>query len=314
MITIGRATGILVLLAFSLLPGTSGWAAASHPAALVAGTPITMVAYQRRLRLLHALPLMNDPLRTPVPPVDAAIEQLIAVRVMTLEGERLHIRPTAAALRQAAALQRAEYRTVGGVGALERRGLLSPAEVQDEVRVTALGITLDQHLGAGWYDRAFARDHVVYYVGSQALDTPAAVVGHPAPNVTLRTLDGRMASIAGLRGRPTILNIWATWCRWCGRELPMIATFASAHPALRFVAVEEHGTASLVQTYLRAHSVHPPVLFDPAGTLSQVYNIDLLPTTLALDAHGRIRAIERGYLRGTDDLLRLARAAQEDGP
>ncbi len=67
-----------------------------------------------------------------------------------------------------------------------------------------------RYLGTGWFERAQAADHVVYYVGSQALDTPAPVVGHPAPDVVVQRLAGHPTSIAALRGHPTILNVWAT--------------------------------------------------------------------------------------------------------
>ncbi len=95
----------------------------------------------------------------------------------------------------------------------------------------------------------------------------------------------------------------------CGRELPLIAAFAAAHPSVHVVALEEYGTPPLVRAYLRAHPAHPPVLYDGPGRLAQVYGIDILPTTLALDAGGRVRLIVRGYVHGTADLERLARAA-----
>jgi len=284
-------------------------AAPPGPAATVAGTPITMAAYQRRLRLLHALPLMNDPMRVPVPPTDAAIDQLVAERVIVREGARRRIVPAPADLARARVLQQQEYVSVGGLASLERRGLISPDEARAEVQVTALSFALGRRLGTAWYNRALAADHVVYYVGSEAINAPAPVVGHPAPDVPIATLDGHALSIGALRGHPTILNVWATWCRYCGRELPLIAAFAAAHPSVRVVALEEYGTPALVRSYLRAHPAHPPVLYDGPGRLAQVYGIDLLPTTLALDAHGRIRLIVRGYVHGTADLERLARAA-----
>ncbi len=284
-------------------------AAPPGPAATVAGTSITMATYQRRLRLLHALPLMNDPMRVPVPPTDAAIDQLVAERVIVREGARRRIAPAPADLARARILQQQEYASVGGLASLERRRLISPVEARAEVQVTALSFALGRRLGVAWYNRALAADHVVYYVGSEAINAPAPVVGHPAPDVPIATLDGHALSIRALRGHPTILNVWATWCRYCGRELPLIAAFAAAHPSVRVVALEEYGTPALVRSYLRAHPAHPPVLYDGPGRLAQVYGIDLLPTTLALDAHGRIRLIVRGYVHGTADLERLARAA-----
>jgi thiol-disulfide isomerase/thioredoxin len=302
---IRRLAALLALIA--VLAVASPRSAPARAAA--AGTPITMAAYQRRLRLLHALPLMNDPMRVPVPPTDAAIDQLVAERVIVREGARRRIVPAPADLARARVLQQQEYVSVGGLASLERRGLISPAEARAEVEVTALSFALGRRLGTAWYNQALAAAHVVYYVGSGAIDAPAPVVGHPAPDVPIATLDGQALSIGALRGHPTILNVWATWCRYCGRELPLIAAFAAARPSVRVVALEEYGTPALVRAYLRAHPAHPPVLYDGPGRLAQVYGIDLLPTTLALDAGGRIRLIVRGYLHGTADLERLARAA-----
>jgi len=300
--------GLLAVVGASLLGPAPHRATTASVAATVAGTPIPVVAYQRRVRLLHALPLMNDPMRVPVPPSDAAIDQLVAERVIVLEGARRHVIPMAADVMRARTVQRQEYTSVGGLASLERRGLMSFAEARDEVATTALEFALDRRLGTGWFGRAQAADHVVYYVGSQALDTPAPVVGHPAPDVAVQTLAGHPTSIAMLRGHPTILNVWATWCRWCGRELPLIARFGTQHPHLRVVALEEYGSRALVQAWLRAHPAHPAILYDGPGRLSQIYGIDLLPTTIALDAQGRIRAIVRGYLHGEADLERLGRA------
>lgn len=106
----------LVLLALATLTtmSASARAASSDRAATVAGTPITRAAYERRVGLLRALPLMNNPMVVPVPPTDAAIDQLVAERVIALEGARRHIRPTASDLMRARSMQRQEYRAVEG--------------------------------------------------------------------------------------------------------------------------------------------------------------------------------------------------------
>ena len=81
-------------------------------------TPITRAAYARRVRLLHALPLMNNPMVVPMPPTDAAIDQLVAARVIVLEGARRHVHATPVDLSHARSVQAQEYRSVGGLASL----------------------------------------------------------------------------------------------------------------------------------------------------------------------------------------------------
>jgi cytochrome c biogenesis protein CcmG, thiol:disulfide interchange protein DsbE len=57
------------------------------------------------------------------------------------------------------------------------------------------------------------------------------VVGQPAPPITLHTLDGKHISLHDLRGKVVILTFWATWCRPCREELPLLSQFANAHAA-----------------------------------------------------------------------------------
>jgi cytochrome c biogenesis protein CcmG, thiol:disulfide interchange protein DsbE len=55
------------------------------------------------------------------------------------------------------------------------------------------------------------------------------VVGEPAPPITLNALDGQHVSLADLHGKVVIVTFWATWCRPCREELPLLSQFAQAH-------------------------------------------------------------------------------------
>ena len=89
-------------------------------------------------------------------------------------------------------------------------------------------------------------DH--YQRGPQILDLLAAAGGHAcpsgsvegrAPNSTLQTTDGRRVSLADFRGRPVLVNFWATYCAPCRRELPLIERVAGQHPGVAVLLIDE---------------------------------------------------------------------------
>src|SRR5699024_1804465 len=61
----------------------------------------------------------------------------------------------------------------------------------------------------------------------------------PLPELTLQRLDGEPVALASLRGKPVVLNIWATWCAPCRREMPMLATAQERLPGVRFLFVNQ---------------------------------------------------------------------------
>jgi thiol-disulfide isomerase/thioredoxin len=61
--------------------------------------------------------------------------------------------------------------------------------------------------------------------------------GTPAPALRLQGLDGRPVDLAALRGRPVVVNFWATWCEPCVREFPLLRQAAAAHRADRLAVV-----------------------------------------------------------------------------
>ena len=58
---------------------------------------------------------------------------------------------------------------------------------------------------------------------------PAPVVGHPAPDFTLRTLDGQEVKLSDFKGQPVIVNFWATWCGPCRIEMPHLQAAYTSH-------------------------------------------------------------------------------------
>ena len=119
----------------------------------------------------------------------------------------------------------------------------------------------------------------------------------PLPDLTLQTLQGRSVALASLRGQPLVVNLWATWCPPCRRELPLLIEAAQRQTGGRIVLVNEGETAAQVAAYLQSqHLGSPEVLLDPGNRLLSAYQSPGLPTTLFIDAEGRVRRLHIGEL------------------
>lgn len=119
----------------------------------------------------------------------------------------------------------------------------------------------------------------------------------PLPPVVLQTLDGPPLDLARRDGRPTVINLWASWCPPCRRELPMLAAAAQAHPEVRFVFADQGETAAAVRQHLARTRLSPPgVALDPDQALGRYYGTEGLPTTLFVGADGRLAAAHLGQI------------------
>lgn len=111
----------------------------------------------------------------------------------------------------------------------------------------------------------------------------------PLPEVTLVDLDGRAVPLATFAGKPMVVNLWASWCPPCRREMPALGNAQQESADLTFVFVNQGEDAASVQAYLKAEdlSLHN-VVRDPQGVLAKVAGAPGLPTTLFFDASGRL--------------------------
>jgi cytochrome c-type biogenesis protein len=119
--------------------------------------------------------------------------------------------------------------------------------------------------------------------------------GSPAPDFSLKDTDGRTVSLGNLKGKPVLINFWATWCVPCRDELPLIAGAYRAHQDQGFVVVAiNFGDESLetVQKYWRDNSLEPPPVLDPQGRASAAYGVALkssgLPVSVFIARDGTV--------------------------
>lgn len=110
------------------------------------------------------------------------------------------------------------------------------------------------------------------------------------PKVSLTTLAGVPADLAALAaGKPMVVNLWATWCPPCRREMPVLAAAQKRETGVRFVFVDQGEDGATAQDYLNDSRLDlANVLLDPAMGLGRAVGSGALPTTLFYDAGGRL--------------------------
>jgi cytochrome c biogenesis protein CcmG, thiol:disulfide interchange protein DsbE len=126
----------------------------------------------------------------------------------------------------------------------------------------------------------------------------AALAGSPPTLASLHSQAGALlgggehafkARLASLRGRPVVVNEWASWCFPCRNEFPLLARAASTYGkrvAFLGLNVSDHGDAA---GFLRRHPVSYPSYSDPNGTIAQSFgNAQALPITVYIGPDGRV--------------------------
>ncbi|MDP1928170.1 MAG: TlpA disulfide reductase family protein [Thiobacillus sp.] len=108
------------------------------------------------------------------------------------------------------------------------------------------------------------------------------------PTLSLTTLAGDPVKLAALAdGKPMVVNLWASWCPPCRREMPVLAAAQQRETGVRFVFVNQGEDGATAQRYLSAGRLGlANVLLDPAAALGPEVGSGALPTTLFYDAHG----------------------------
>jgi cytochrome c biogenesis protein CcmG, thiol:disulfide interchange protein DsbE len=121
--------------------------------------------------------------------------------------------------------------------------------------------------------------------------TPTAI-GTVAPDFSLTTLDGEPISLADLRGRPVIVNFWASWCLPCVEEFPILADAHERHAdeGLAVVGVVYQDTSLAARTFLERQGAEWPSAADPDGRAAEAYGILAPPETFLIDRDGVIVA------------------------
>lgn len=147
-------------------------------------------------------------------------------------------------------------------------------------------------------------------LGVLAAQTLRTSASRPLPALVLNDVHGQQVTLQSLRGQPTVINLWATWCPPCRREMPVLAAAQKSMPGIRFVFADQGEASAAVQRYLRQEQLSlDHVLMDPNMDLSNWYGARGYPTTLFIGADGLLRDIQIGELSQGSLAAHLARIA-----
>ncbi|OLV17456.1 MULTISPECIES: TlpA family protein disulfide reductase [Deinococcus] len=129
--------------------------------------------------------------------------------------------------------------------------------------------------------------------------TGGPLIGKAAPAFTLTSLDGVPISLASLKGRPVVLNFWASWCGPCREEAPLFRELGTQQTAdgvailgILFQETKEQNARDFIKEYALAY----PNLRDPGINTGVDYGVSGIPETVFIDKAGIVQFMDRGGL------------------
>jgi cytochrome c biogenesis protein CcmG, thiol:disulfide interchange protein DsbE len=131
-----------------------------------------------------------------------------------------------------------------------------------------------------------------------ASQAAAPLEGAPAPDFSLSTVTGESMGIGDFRGRPVLINFWATWCEPCRLEMPAIQERYErfAPEGLQVLAVDYDEPVDDVAAFGKELGLSFPLLLDPSAEVQNLYQVRGYPSSYFVDRQGIIRAIQIGVM------------------
>jgi len=129
-------------------------------------------------------------------------------------------------------------------------------------------------------------------------------VGEHAPDSELHSLDGRAVRLSDLRGKPVLLNFWATWCAPCRIEMPWLVELDEKYRALGLqivgVSMDDASATQQVAAFVRERSVRYEILLGNSATADAYGGVRFMPQSFFLDSEGTITGATIGLTTKKD--------------
>jgi cytochrome c biogenesis protein CcmG, thiol:disulfide interchange protein DsbE len=141
-----------------------------------------------------------------------------------------------------------------------------------------------------------------------------AQIGELAPSFALADLDGHPVRLADLRGRPVIVNFWASWCGPCVDEFPLLLTAAREHAAagVAVIGIVYRDGAAPARDFMSRMGASWPTALDPGDRVAARYGVIGAPETFFIDRSGVIVGRQIGQLTAADLDRALSQILKEE--
>ena len=126
----------------------------------------------------------------------------------------------------------------------------------------------------------------------------------PAPNFSLAARGGQKLSLSQYKGQVVMINFWATWCGPCRQEMPLLDAMYQKYKRMGFtlIGVNVEPDSKAAEDFLKKVPVSFPVAFDPDSSVSKLYSVQGMPSSIIIDRKGNARVIHRGYKPGDENV------------
>jgi thiol-disulfide isomerase/thioredoxin len=152
---------------------------------------------------------------------------------------------------------------------------------------------------------ALATGAVIWGIGTLALNF-GMTQRQTLPPIALISMDGKPVKLDDFKGKPTVVNLWATWCPPCVREMPVLHQAQVDHPDVNFVFVNAGESAERVHAWLQMRKLPlKNVLLDATNQTTAHFKTPGFPTTLFFDAGGVLVSVRVGEVSRATLMERL---------
>jgi len=139
-------------------------------------------------------------------------------------------------------------------------------------------------------------------------------LGQYAPDFETEYLNGDKFVLYELRGKPVILNFWATWCPPCIKEMPVFQKLYEENKGeLIVIGVNLQEDKETIEKFIKKINVTFPIILDKDGKIEQKYNVILKPSTYFIDKNGLIADKKLGEIKEYDIKSRSRKILNRNG-
>jgi thiol-disulfide isomerase/thioredoxin len=138
-----------------------------------------------------------------------------------------------------------------------------------------------------------------------ALPVFATSSSGPAPAFQLTGRNGKAIDLSQFKGQVVMINFWATWCKPCREEMPLLEDIYKKYKPMGFtllgVNVEPNSKDAEVWLGKLSKPVTFPVAYDTESKVTKLYKVVVMPSTVFVDRKGNVRVIHKGYKAGDEN-------------